>query len=149
MGVSTDGLLLYGWLLEEYYEFPWGAKDVDDWWREANGYKPPFELFDERGEYIGGRRPAQSRIDEYFDPRYKWDAAHPMPFTVENYCSDDYPMYAIVIKSIRAYRGSPVEIGAHDLETDKEAVERTKEALSKHGLELEGEPKWWLAPFWG
>jgi hypothetical protein len=154
MGVSTDGILLYGWLFEEDTEFPWDKKecrgDEEQWWHEVNGYKPPFQLFTEDGEYIDGKEPTDKMVTEYFNHQCEWDKANLMPFKVVNYCSDNYPMYAIAVgKVIEANRGYPVPIKPSELVVDPADAERVKAVLAKHGLELEGEPRWWLASYWG
>lgn len=62
MGVSTDGQLSYGFSYEEDQEFPWHYYDedeektidleIDEWWREREGYKPLHDnLWTEKGDY--------------------------------------------------------------------------------------------------
>ena len=59
MGVSTDGQICFGIMFDEGFEFPWNGgeddQDLESWWmEEVCGYKPPFELFTEEGQWIEG-----------------------------------------------------------------------------------------------
>ena len=42
MGVSTDGIIAFGIVLDEGQELPWddepGDGDFEDWWRKVNGW---------------------------------------------------------------------------------------------------------------
>ena len=78
MGRNASAEIRYGFRTEEGTEFPWG-EDLEDWWRETNGYKAPFELYDDNGEYIGGKEPAQSKIDAYYDHRFAWEKENQLP----------------------------------------------------------------------
>ena len=50
MGCSASCAIVFGLLFEEGYQFPWiddddGSGDLEEWWREQNGYVPPFEPY--------------------------------------------------------------------------------------------------------
>ena len=160
MGTSTDGLLFYGWCFDEGHEFPWS--DIEEcceasevvWWRKVNGYEPPFKLYDEHGEYLNGRAPTDQQCRDYCDHHDRWDEAYPLPFEAVNYCYCDSPMWAFAVHGtlVRAYRGDPKVIDPHQMLGDvvREAgVKKVREFCATHGIELPGEPRWYLASYWG
>ena len=98
MITSTDGQICYGVAFEEGFEFPWGDGEIEDWWSyTVHGFNPSFELFDADGNYLNGREPSKDEIRRYFEERQVFDAAHSLPVSLVNYCSGDYPMYALVV----------------------------------------------------
>src|SRR5687768_12176248 len=101
MGTSTNGEISYGIAFDEDFEFPWddddGEGDLENWWLAVNGYKPPFEVYDENG-YIGGKRPSEEKLSEYFAAQRSFQAAHPLPVELVNVCSGEYPMYILAVK---------------------------------------------------
>jgi len=157
MGVSTDGIIFCGWPLEEDAELPWDNEDneddgVEDCWRRVSGYKPLFELWTPAGEYVGGVRPPEDRMSAYGDHQREWDKANPIPFEVENYCSAECPMYAITVPGAgaTARRGYPTKIDASFMgSVDSVKVEGIRALLAEHGVELDGEPSWYLGSYWG
>lgn len=151
MGQSTNGQLCYGIILEEGYEFPWGEGDGDEvqWWLyDVCGYKNPFEIFDEDGNYIGGLKPNRKKIEEYFERQREAEEKNPMPFVLVNYCSGDVPMYILAIPSTKksASRGFPKEVTSLDL--DEKDKERFLDVCKKH-FGVEEDPQWYLSSYWG
>lgn len=152
MGVSTNGLLFFGVEFEEGFEFPWDAEefegDEEEWWRSVGGWVAPFEPFDERGEYAEGFTKGDPRVGEYFDLQSKWESSHPMPIEIVNICSDDCPIYALAVAGAvtTARRGYPVRIVPAELVADPAPLLAFCE---KYGIELENEPRWLLASYWG
>ncbi len=169
MGVSTDGQICFGVAFPEGFEFPWDAEqfgdDFETWWREAVcGYKPPFQIYDEHGEYIGGKKPSQSRIDEFIEHRSKFEKQHPVPVKLVNYCSHECPMYIIAVPSscLENSRGYPEEIQPGNLKVSEADVESLKKFLKEHvpvkpeDLEYVDKrfdktmtPRWYLSSYWG
>lgn len=138
MGQSTDGQLAYGFIFEDGYEFPWDTEPFDgdekEWWRTVQG-------FDAAKGY-----PAEG----WLDYQKEFDAAHPCPVKVVNYCSGEYPMYMLAIpSSVRsARRGYPERI--ESLPDISEAEQDAFEAfISKYNLKPEGESGWFLSSYWG
>lgn len=153
MSTSTDGIICYGSVFEEGYEFPWDGEwdgDLEEWWRDVNEYKPPFELFDKNGNYIDGKEPPKSLFKEYYDHRHDWLENNPVPVELVNYCSGDYPMYILACPSSvkRANRGSPQEINDNDLLFIDEKYKALVEFMDKYNLESENANKWWLCSCW-
>lgn len=152
MGVSTDGQICFGIMFEEDFEFPWGDEEEDQWWTyKVNGYKPPFELYDEAGQYLGGKRPPQDVMDRYYEALHEFEAAHPMPFKLVNYCSYDYPMYILAVPEsfIKNSRGFPKAIEPSALTVTTEARDALLKFCGDHGIKFEGEPRWYLSSLWG
>lgn len=161
MGVSTDGIIFCGWPLEEDVELPWGACDEDgeydegdheEWWRRISGFENLFQLYNERGEYVGGVRPDDEKIGAYYEHRRKWLEANPIPFEVVNYCSGDYPIYAIALNGTvtTARRGFPQKFDPEEMEIDLEEADRIRLLFLEHGMHLpDDDPAWHLASYWG
>lgn len=156
MSVSTDGLIFFGWLFDNGHEFPWDSEREDggdwtSWWRKIGGCPQPR---DEDAPYDKGGNPkpgvTEADTDAFWAMVIEWEKAHPMPFEIVNYCSCDYPMYAIAFKSSvkAAARGTPRKISICDLPA-YEGIDRFKSTLKKLGIVLEGEPAWYLASYWG
>ncbi len=135
MGQSTDGQLWYGVVFEDGYEFPWPDYDIEDWWRTEQG-------FDASRGY-----PAEG----WLDYQKAFDAEHPCPVELINYCSGEYPMYGLAIPASKrtASRGYPERLdGGLGVVTEAE-----KKALldfcAKYGLKPESSDGWYLSSYWG
>jgi hypothetical protein len=164
MGVSTDGQLCYGIPFPEGFELPWGDVSEDEWWRQTNGYKPPFMLYNEEGEHLSGVKPPEALFDQYYEHQHEWDKANPFPVEIVNYCSCDSPMYMVAIKGSlkKNNRGFAEEINPSELTvTDEQKqvlldfIEKyMKEKIDEHNEDeydekVELEPKWYLTSYWG
>ena len=150
MGVSTNGQICFGVLLDENVELPWDKDndgDFEAWWMCIQGYQPPFEIYDETGNYINGARPPE----EYYTHRHAFEKAHPLPFTLVNYCSGDDPMYILAIVSSEkgASRGYPESFNPVDLNVDQDEIDKLVQFCTDYGIEYDGEPGWWLSSYWG
>ena len=154
MTVSTDGQICYGVLFDEGYEFPWEEEcsdGIEDWWCSICKYEPPFELYDARGEYIDGRRLSDERIHKYHANRRVFIERHPLPVSLVNVCSSDYPIWILAIPStVRcANRGYPKTFEPSVLVVSEDKVDILLRFCEEHGLEYTGEPQWWLSSCWG
>lgn len=94
MGSDAKSSICYGVSFEDGADFPW-EDNLDDWWLKESGFKPPFELFDEHGEYINGVRPPEAKVDEYYDKKHEWEKQHPVPVDLV-YCGSDEGHLTIV-----------------------------------------------------
>ena len=152
MITSTDGQICYGVAFEEGFEFPWGDGEIEDWWSyTVHGFNPSFELFDADGNYLNGREPSKDEIRRYFEERQVFDAAHSLPVSLVNYCSGDYPMYALAVPStvLTATRGSPTMVYPESIMVaDDERAELLK-FFADHGIDAPTEPAWLLTSYWG
>ena len=151
MSVSTDGLLFYGWLFEEGAEFPWEDYEEEEWWKQVAGYKKLhdlYDLYDRRGVFRPGVTPEM--VTAEYEHQREWDKANPLPFKVVNYCSDSCPIYALAVGEVlTAARGYPIALVPSDLVVDEMVIVKVREVCRAHGVNLDGEPKWYLASYWG
>ncbi len=154
MGVSTDEQIAYGVAFDEGTEFPWDTGtfdgDIENWWREIKGYKPPFKLYDDNG-YIGEKRPPEKKITEYYNHRSSWDKANPIPVQLVNTCSCDYPMYMLAVRGTvkEASRGCPKRFEPTELVVEQENREALIAFMKEHSIEGGSEPGWYLSSYWG
>jgi hypothetical protein len=155
MGVSTNGQICFGVKVVGDTDLPWWNGDYDwdieSWWREVNGYVPPFEIWDDDGEYVNDK-PSDEQFDVYFGARRAWDKEHPLSVYPVNYCSHDYPEWILAVPGtlITANRGYPVVISRESLPLiDEEAYKSLLGFCVTYGIEYEGEPSWWLSSYWG
>ncbi len=157
MGQSTDGQISYGVYFEEGFEFPWSEDkyegDIDDWWRDVNGYKPPFEPFTEEGHWAEGFSTKDPRMKEYHGHRMSWDEDNPIPVELVNACSCDYPEWIVSIPGTvtRCNRGYPTQLEPENGEFDvsKEDIENLMAFFEKYGIECPSKPAWYLSSYLG
>ena len=151
MGTSTNGQLCYGIVFEEGFEFPWGD-DIEDWWTYTiHGFKHSFELFDSAGNYLNGREPSRDECSRYWQERRDFEALHPLPVEVVNYCSGECPMYLLAVPgTVRvACRGYPEVIHPSALVVSNEGRDGLIGFLNDHGIDIPSDPGWLLTSYWG
>lgn len=141
MGVSTDGILAFGFdcgfedtdypewlepfLVDDSFDFDeWLIKDTPDW-RSGMPDDEAKALWARRGEL---------------------KAACPIEFVT--HCSYEVPMYILAIRgySLTASRGSATEVNL--IQPAQERVDAAKAFCEQHGIPWQ-EPKWLLASLWG
>jgi len=155
MGQSTNGQICFGNAYEEDFEFPWDAEpwngDHEDWWRAECGYAPSKELFDGEGDYIDGIKPEQAVIDAYFKEQRDFDAAHPFPVSLVNYCSGDYPMWILAVPSsvLSNSRGEARAFRPAELDVSDEEIAALREFCIKYDLIPAEDATWYLTSYWG
>lgn len=156
MSVSTDGLIFYGVLLDEDTELPWNTNKYDyselEWWRDVNGFKPTNNLYDENGNWVNGIKPTEEAYKAYYTELALFDKKHPIPFEVVNYCSGEYPLYALTARGSYMYglRGDPTEINPSiDFILDNEKVKVFVDFCIKYFDLTDVKPRWWLGSYWG
>lgn len=154
MGVSTNGIIFYGLVFEEEFEFPWDDydNDIDDWWKEVKGFTPTFNPFTPDGNYVNGVKEKDPRVDVYFNEMRTWEAVNPIPVEIVDYCSNEYPMYALAVPGtvVECRRGCPTEISISTLDWDVTKERLMWEFLEEYGIEHEDQKmKWYLASYWG
>lgn len=156
MGVSTDGQICYGILLEEDQELPWDSGqwdgNIEEWWLYAiQGYKNPFELYTAKGNYIG-LKPSEEKINQYYAAQREFKKQCPaLPVEPINCCSCDFPIYILAIPSScrSASRGYPEAFKPRDLDVsdDEDEIHALLAFCEEHGIDGDG-PRWWLSSFW-
>lgn len=157
MGISSDGQLCFGILLTEE-QLPWdeeGYDGFDDWWLNQCGYKPPFQMFDERGHWLNGVKPPEERLEAYFAHRRAFEDTHPCPVVLVTHCSYEYPMYIIALPGtdISAWRGHPKKvdklISSQPADEEIRVLESFVETyLSPEHIE-DFVAGWWLSSLYG
>jgi len=161
MGISSDGQICYGIAFEEGYELPWLDEkwdgDEEDWWfKGVCGYKTPFEIYNNQGEYIDGEKPSEEKIDEYYKRYSDFKKSNPLPVKIVRHCSYDYPMFIIAVIGTYRYasRGYPEKVVLTGIDTDKtravvdfcEKYCKPKDEFSKFP---KMEPCWLLSSMYG
>ena len=129
MGVSTDGILYFGFQV-------CGEEEKPEWMEE-------FEDFD---DFLISK--AGLPDDAPYEDRAK--VINECPAELQLFCSYDYPMYVLGVRDAehRAYRGDIVEIGAAELAVDQNKIDAFKVWCIANGIEWQ-EPKWLLCSMWG
>lgn len=133
MGTSTNGILLYGFSLEEEDSKPWNIMD-------SSG--EPYEDYEEALDTVLGT------TDKEWKERS--EAREALGVDLELHCSYDYSMYMVAIKEtvVTAYRGSPVKVATRPPEEDWDKKLRVFCKLLK--INIKGlKPAWWLCSLWG
>lgn len=153
MGVSTNGLLAYGydlggpeqWFLEglEYDEL----EGAVPWWPErANDDEE-----DER-DFVDTVLMELCPVFGFERPRWGWEVSEKLPVQVATHCSLDYPMYLLVANStIRtSRRGSAKVLNFESMMIQDEWNENLQKALDALGIKpKQPAPGWILASLWG
>jgi len=152
MGTSTNGQICYGIAFEEEFEFPWGEREIDEWWIfDVQGFKHSFEIFDASGNYLDGREPSKDEVSRYFAERRKFAEEHPLPVMLETHCSGEYPMYILAVKGscLENRRGYPAEFDPAALVVTDAEHDALLKFCADHGIAHAAEPKWLLTSYWG
>lgn len=163
MGISTDGIICYGYHVGEVDEIeifdPENEKEYDDgiydWYIEKYlGYKEPFPMFDEKGMWLNNIEPPEHTITEYLDHRKKFKENNPpIPVELVNVCTSEYPSWIIAVPGTqqRCDRGYPQIITTETLAVDSIALEKFNEFINKNiNPEIDlGELSWWLGSYYG
>lgn len=151
MGISTNGHIFYGICFEEGFEFPWGDEEIEEWWTyKVHGFKHSFELYDAEGNNLNGVKPHPDLVTKYFQERRDFDATQePLPVALVNYCSDSYPMYAIVVPStaLTARRGYPTAFDPGSLYATIDERAALKKFIEDHMIKTSSLADWFLASY--
>jgi hypothetical protein len=156
MGVSTNGKIFYGIVLDEEAELPWGCEtewegDLEAWWWEGVlGHKPVHVIYDRQGNHKDGVAPTNDQEDAYWKDHMEFSAEHPVPINLVNVCSGEYPIYALAVSGTKltASRGSPVAFDPASLVVDATALAKFKDFCEVAGIPCEN-LGWHLSSYWG
>lgn len=151
MGMDAKCDIAYGFVVEEG-ELPWRCKeydyDIDDWWRETQGYKPPFQLFDDEGNWLPGMEAEKAKQDEYYAHRHNWDDANPCPIGVitGSEGEEDAIITCAEIDDIGFdwdYGVQPVDPKSFEISFEQAAaIEKVRELLESLEIEIKQGPGW-------
>jgi hypothetical protein len=142
MGVSSDGLLVYGYDLGE----------LDDWepaWQDED--EDFAESVMTRLLVASGFTETDWQVDGYF--ARKSEAEERLGVELVTHCSYDYPMYVLGAAEFRAYRGYPKALDLAEL-SNPEVLSgwNAKLASALEVLEItpeQGHPQWILCSIYG
>lgn len=137
MGVSTDGILVFGIAYDEG-ELP----EFLSAWADERGEEDPD--FDEYLDSISGL-PQYGEEGHDFTKSREWREAQPVEMV--HHCSYDYPMYILAVRGTKttAWRGHPQVITSLDVSGAKIAAFAAW--CAERGVK--GEPRWILCSMWG
>lgn len=147
MGVSTDGILAFGILFGEGEE-PW-EDDFEEWVAERLPdfpKEPPAPV-----DWHSRSDDEKDAWSAYWDA--KREALDAIGVEPQNYCSCDYPMYALVVKKscTVANRGYPEDVDIAKCAEQQDLYEEALlDAMARLGIDMpEGErPRWLLMSEW-
>lgn len=157
MTVSTNGQICYGVVIPEEDVLPWDLDgfdgDIGHWWlHSVLGFQHSFEMFTPQGNWIGGEKWPQDKIDEYYGEQRDFAEQSPkLPVELVNFCSYDYPIYVLAIPETckSARRGYPERFVPTKLVFTDEQKEDLLEFCKTYEIEFEDGPAWYLSSFWG
>lgn len=150
MGMNAQAEIAYGYPCAEDAALPWGD-DIEQWWRDINGYKSPFEIFDAEGNWLNGKRPDQKVIDEYYNHKFEWDKQNPLPVELCFTGSHDYSRTFLAVPN----EGDSIDYGeflplSKSLVTPESAkITALEKFILDHGIEVDGQRGWHLFAFYG
>ncbi len=156
MGSSASADLWYGiYVSEEDYEFPWSEHDsIEAWWRELNGYKPPFKRYsNEEGEPLNDGTPDADQVTKYYAVRREWDERNPIPVKPVNTGINDFRMISIAVPG--AVHGGGGDCDATELDLTKlvispDALDKFNEFVKMYLPDLmENKLAWYLSAYYG
>lgn len=141
MGVSTDGIIAFGFQVGDEDETPAFLENVED---------HDFEEVQARD--LGLEKPTTTNYDDpvwsayWKAKRERIPAEHPADLV--HHCSGEYPMYFLAVPGteVKANRGYPKAFSLPVI-TD-EQINALRLWCEKHGVEWQ-EPKWHLMSYWG
>jgi hypothetical protein len=134
MGVSSDGILFYGFHFDED-ELPEILSDNE----EAEDPEDPEDLVAKLYGWDG----------KYPEYSFQWEKLHPSPIVVGTHCSYNYPMYYVAIKEsdLSASRGTPEKV---DMAVGPNWGALLREFCEKIGIDFDKQNVgWWLASLYG
>jgi hypothetical protein len=128
MGISSDGILYFGFQVG-------GDEELPEWMED-------YEEFD---EFLLAK--AGLPLDTSWQESKAIREA--CPVDLQTYCSYDYPMYILGIRGAeyRAHRGYVVEIGA-EMAVPQDRIDAAKSWCEANGIEWH-DPKWLLCSMYG
>jgi len=130
MGVSTNGNICFGIIFDEDFEFPWGDECFDDWYVT---------------KHLG------MQFAEYRD-QLKFIRENPIPFELENYCSDGCEMFILAVPGTVkcAHRGYPEKFVPSSLLVDDSSLSKFNDAIKSLEIDCgEEKPEWILYSYMG
>jgi hypothetical protein len=149
MSTSTDGILFYGFLIDEDSELSEKLSSLGDDIDEDDENAP---LAEEPSDVVAKLYGWDGKSPQY---DFEWEREHPSPITIGMHCSDSCPMYYIAIKAseVVASRGYPEKI-TMQVQPGWDGVlnDFFQRLYKRFQLEPPAEPVvlgWYLVSWWG
>lgn len=144
MGTSTDGILVYGWALDEtaLADLPWLTDEDGD----LSGALTRRLLV----EIAGFAETWEDGNDGYYERERAAEAR--LGVEIETHCCQDAEEFILAAKVITASRGYPEALDLAALQAEAEDGgydEKLARAAAALGLTFEQPPGWVLASWWG
>lgn len=139
MGVSTDGILVFGIDLDE---------ELPEQWQEYEDFDFNEMVAEDADVWPWRKDMTEDEKTEYWSTFNK--AVNACPVELVTHCSYEYPMYILAVRGFayNAKRGYPQEITSEDMNVPKDKIDAMKLWMEEHELEW-SEPKWLLCSVWG
>lgn len=157
MGVSTDGILCYGFFLLGDEEFGEEEYRAPRWLLDGDGEDAEEMCFDDflakiygiphPGEWKEHCEQTKKKFSEYWEKKEKLEKE--VGIEIVFHCSDDYTMRILAVKESvhTARRGEPVEL-KQTISAKPEWREKLKSFCEKAGIEFQ-EPQFILCSWYG
>lgn len=153
MGMSVDAAISFGLFVnvgdylwdEEKEEDRYPDFDVDDFWYNiVCGYKPPFEVWNKKGERLEGIM--QDDIDAFYVKFNNFKIKHPNPIGVQYIWNSEHDELVLTYEEFTqtCADGGPEEVNLENLKKDTaKATEVLKHFCEKMKIPFK-EPKWYM-----
>jgi hypothetical protein len=142
MGVSTDGILFYGFDLGEPGETKTSTDEADEWIRNHCSW----------AKHYAARKGVTQKEDESYGDFYdrRKVVLEESGCFIDHHCSGDYVMLYVAVKSFSASRGYAAPITAEDLTPLPDAEEKLRAFCEVMGIVFDpADIGWYLASYWG
>lgn len=150
MGMNARAEIACGYPCAEDAGLPWGD-DIEQWWREINGYKAPFELYDETGNWLNGKKPEKKVIDEYYNHRREWEKQNPLPVELCFTGSHDYSLAFLAVPGERQSVdwGEFLDLSETLVTPDSKKIGALEKFVSEHDIKVDRPLGWHMFAFYG
>ncbi len=155
MGISVDATICFGVVVDSG-DLPWKKYDPEtgeniyeseeDWWREINGYKNPYEIWED----ADNKKPGITDEDEerYYDYIHQWDKRYPMPFELLYFWSyDNTDNFILCVPSSIICADGCEKLNISKIKVSNQAKEKFREFLKKY--KIKKQPTWLLSALYG
>jgi hypothetical protein len=140
MGTSTDGILFYGFPIEEDGA---NANVLAGLTPEGEEIEPEVDDYDPSDE--------DSVWAEKFGLKEEavWEHREKYPVEIVHHCSSEYPMYGIAVREshLSTRRGHPKEVKSFEVQPNWDS--RLRGFCKVYGLVPPEKFGWYLASYWG
>ncbi len=149
MGTSTNGILFYGFPLEDDIgetEHSWLDEDGDGEWEYH--YLEHFGVTSPSIVDYDNKTPEEKAAQKIYYERRR-ELLEAAGCEIDYHCSCDYSMYYVAFKAknFTAYRGDAVEVTGDMLDIPRVVEGKLRDFCKIMGIKWE-QPKWYLVSLW-